>query len=123
MAAGGVETVLVSSGPLGLVYGCGGEFTKLLWKKPLGALRMPRVGAQFPGGTEIGKIPEYTGIVREIRDVFAGSVPKLQQQLLLKAKNDWGNYDRAIECFRQVLDPQLSAKFFLHWFWRMTAQL
>jgi len=39
------------------------------------------------------------------------------------AELDRGNYDRAIECFRQVRDPQLSAKFFLHWFWRMTAQL
>jgi DNA-binding winged helix-turn-helix (wHTH) protein/tetratricopeptide (TPR) repeat protein len=39
------------------------------------------------------------------------------------AELDRGNYDHAIDCFRQVRDPQLSPKFFLHWFWRMIAQL
>jgi DNA-binding winged helix-turn-helix (wHTH) protein/tetratricopeptide (TPR) repeat protein len=34
-----------------------------------------------------------------------------------------GQYDRAIEYFRQVRDPETTPKFFLHWFWRMTAQL
>src|SRR4030095_8596711 len=32
-------------------------------------------------------------------------------------------YDEAIECFNDVLDPKRTRKFFLHWFWRMTAQL
>jgi DNA-binding winged helix-turn-helix (wHTH) protein/tetratricopeptide (TPR) repeat protein len=36
---------------------------------------------------------------------------------------DRENYDAALECFRQVIDPQLTPKFFLHWFWRMIAQL
>jgi len=32
------------------------------------------------------------------------------------------NYDGAAEKFRQVLDPAITPKFFLHWYWRMTAQ-
>ena len=39
------------------------------------------------------------------------------------AELERGNYDQAIEYFRQVGDPQLTPKFFLHWFWRMTARL
>jgi tetratricopeptide (TPR) repeat protein len=34
-----------------------------------------------------------------------------------------GQYDKAIEHFTQVLDPGTTPKFFLHWFWRMTARL
>src|SRR6266851_2436258 len=34
-----------------------------------------------------------------------------------------GEYDKAIEYFGQVRDPETTPKFFLHWFWRMTAQL
>jgi tetratricopeptide (TPR) repeat protein len=34
-----------------------------------------------------------------------------------------GQYDKAVEYFRQVRDPETTPKFFLHWFWRMTAQL
>ena len=33
------------------------------------------------------------------------------------------NYDRAIECFAEVLDLEKTPKFFLHWLWRMIAQL
>src|SRR5258708_5099792 len=36
---------------------------------------------------------------------------------------DKGQNDRAIELFNQVRDPQTTPKFFLHWNWRMTAQL
>jgi len=39
------------------------------------------------------------------------------------AELDRGRYKQAIEYFTQVRDPQLTPKFFLHWFWRMTAQL
>jgi len=34
-----------------------------------------------------------------------------------------GQYEKAIEYFTQVRDPEMTPKFFLHWFWRMTAQL
>src|SRR5262249_3083539 len=34
-----------------------------------------------------------------------------------------GKYERALQCFRQVLDPQLTPRFFLHWYWRLQAQL
>jgi tetratricopeptide (TPR) repeat protein len=34
-----------------------------------------------------------------------------------------GQYDNAIKYFRQVEDPEMTPKFFLHWFWRMSAQL
>src|SRR5262249_39253959 len=33
------------------------------------------------------------------------------------------NYGRAIECFNEVRDPGRTSKFFLHWFWRLCAQL
>jgi len=36
---------------------------------------------------------------------------------------DRGNYEQALLCFRQVLDPELTPRFFLHWYWRMQAQL
>lgn len=32
-------------------------------------------------------------------------------------------YEEAIACFTEVLDPRRTPKFFLHWVWRMTAQL
>src|SRR5262249_41041945 len=34
-----------------------------------------------------------------------------------------GRYDQAIEYFIRVRDPETTPKFFLHWYWRMTAQL
>jgi tetratricopeptide (TPR) repeat protein len=34
-----------------------------------------------------------------------------------------GKYDDASRSFAQVLDPGKSPKFFLHWYWRMNAQL
>jgi DNA-binding winged helix-turn-helix (wHTH) protein/tetratricopeptide (TPR) repeat protein len=34
-----------------------------------------------------------------------------------------GQYEKASEYFTQVRDPEMTPKFFLHWFWRMTAQL
>jgi len=36
---------------------------------------------------------------------------------------DKGHNEGAIELFNQVRDPQTTPKFFLHWNWRMTAQL
>jgi len=36
---------------------------------------------------------------------------------------DKGRHKHAIELFNQVRDPQTTPKFFLHWNWRMTAQL
>jgi DNA-binding winged helix-turn-helix (wHTH) protein/tetratricopeptide (TPR) repeat protein len=33
------------------------------------------------------------------------------------------HYDQAIEDFMQVRDPAMTPKFFLHWYWRMIAQL
>src|SRR5262249_27741177 len=39
------------------------------------------------------------------------------------AELDRREYDQAIAHFRQVRDPEITPKFFLHWVWRMTAQL
>jgi len=36
---------------------------------------------------------------------------------------DRRDYGRAIEYFRQIHDPEVTTKFFLHWIWRMTARL
>jgi predicted oxidoreductase (fatty acid repression mutant protein) len=32
-------------------------------------------------------------------------------------------YGEAIKHFRKVSDPEVTAKFFVHWIWRLTAQL
>ncbi|HET7107418.1 MAG TPA: AAA family ATPase [Candidatus Acidoferrum sp.] len=34
-----------------------------------------------------------------------------------------GNYEQAVVCFEDVLDPELTPRFFLHWYWRLQAQL
>jgi len=34
-----------------------------------------------------------------------------------------GNYDEALQNFEQILDKDVTPKFFLHWYWRMQAQL
>jgi len=34
-----------------------------------------------------------------------------------------GRYDTALQQFQEILDPQITPKFFLHWHWRMNAQL
>ena len=34
-----------------------------------------------------------------------------------------GNHELAIQCFQRVLDRQLTPRFFLHWYWRLQAQL
>jgi tetratricopeptide (TPR) repeat protein len=39
------------------------------------------------------------------------------------AELERGKYEEAIECFTDVLDPKKTPKFFLHWLWRMSAQL
>jgi DNA-binding winged helix-turn-helix (wHTH) protein/tetratricopeptide (TPR) repeat protein len=39
------------------------------------------------------------------------------------AELEHGNNDRAIEFFREVSDPRVTPKFFLHWTWRMAARL
>src|SRR5262249_36542209 len=39
------------------------------------------------------------------------------------AEIDRGKYGHAIEYFNQVRDPKITPKFFLHWVWRMIAQL
>jgi DNA-binding winged helix-turn-helix (wHTH) protein/tetratricopeptide (TPR) repeat protein len=34
-----------------------------------------------------------------------------------------GNYDEALQNFKQILDKEVTPKFFLHWYWRLQAQL
>jgi tetratricopeptide (TPR) repeat protein len=60
-----------------------------------------RSGAEYPTGQ-----PETIARI-------AGAYAELER----------GNYDHAIEYFRQVIDPQITPKFFLHWFWRLNARL
>ena len=60
-----------------------------------------RAGAEYP-----------TGQPETIARVAAGYA-ELEQR----------NYDRALEYFAQVGDPRITRKFYLHWFWRMTARL
>jgi DNA-binding winged helix-turn-helix (wHTH) protein/tetratricopeptide (TPR) repeat protein len=39
------------------------------------------------------------------------------------AELEHGRHDEALHAFGQVLDPETTPKFFLHWYWRMNAQL
>lgn len=71
----------------------------------------------FTGARQLGELITHdavypTGQPQAIARVAAGY-----------AELEQGNYDQAIGCFRQVRDPQITPRFFLHWFWRMTAQL
>jgi tetratricopeptide (TPR) repeat protein len=34
-----------------------------------------------------------------------------------------GRHDEAVRSFRQIIDPETTSKFFLHWHWRMSARL
>ena len=64
-----------------------------------------RVNAQNPTGT-------VARIAAGIAGVAAGY-----------AELDRQEYEQAIAYFRQVRDPEITPKFFLHWIWRMMAQL
>jgi DNA-binding winged helix-turn-helix (wHTH) protein/tetratricopeptide (TPR) repeat protein len=71
----------------------------------------------FTGARQLGELITHdavypTGQPQAIARVAAGY-----------AELEQGNYDQASDCFRQVREPQITPKFFLHWFWRMTAQL
>ena len=39
------------------------------------------------------------------------------------AELEGGSYDEASRYFDEILDPTVTPKFFLHWYWRMSAQL
>src|SRR5262249_4060993 len=34
-----------------------------------------------------------------------------------------GRADKAARCFQEILDPEVTPKFFLHWHWRLSARL
>jgi len=44
---------------------------------------------------------------------FAGGYAELEQ----------GHHEQAARSFEEILDPVITPKFFLHWYWRMSAQL
>ncbi|MGH9794065.1 MAG: ATP-binding protein [Candidatus Acidiferrales bacterium] len=64
-------------------------------------------------------------ICETIREATAGAAqPKAMGQIAAGyLELDRRQYEQAIEHFRQVSDPEVTTKFFLHWFWRMIAQL
>jgi hypothetical protein len=39
------------------------------------------------------------------------------------AELERGHHEKAARSFAEILDPAITAKFFLHWYWRMKAQL
>src|SRR5215470_13647605 len=58
----------------------------------------------------------------------ATEYPTGQPQTIAKVATGYtqvanGQYDDARETFAQVIDPETTPKFFLHWYWRMSAQL
>jgi tetratricopeptide (TPR) repeat protein len=58
----------------------------------------------------------------------ATEYPTGQPQTIAKVATGYaqlanGQHDDALQTFAQVLDPETTPKFFLHWYWRMNAQL
>src|SRR5262245_14771732 len=39
------------------------------------------------------------------------------------AELEQGRHDGAARCFEEILDPAITPKFFVHWYWRLNAQL
>jgi tetratricopeptide (TPR) repeat protein len=71
---------------------------------------------------------EGTLAVCEEISVFRADHPAGQPQTITQIAAgylalDRGQCKQAIEHFRQVCDTEVTTKFFLHWIWRMTAQL
>src|SRR5262249_23657743 len=62
-------------------------------------------------------------IMRPTAEYSTGQPETIARVAAGYAELDRRNYGQAIEYFRQVVDPQITPKFFLHWFWRMTARL
>ena len=60
----------------------------------------------------------------EPRAVYlGGQMNTIERMAAGYMERDRGEYELAIEHFKQVSDPEVPAKFFLHWIWRMMAQL
>jgi len=55
-------------------------------------------------------------------------VPSTQPQTIARLSGGYielehGRYDQAARCFDEIRDHKVTPKFFLHWYWRMQAQL
>jgi len=72
---------------------------------------------------------DFKGAVQLCQALISGAeYPTDQPRAIARICEAWveldrGNSTRSIECFGEVVDPRTIGKFFLHWLWRMTAQL
>jgi len=73
---------------------------------------------------------DYEGAYRLCADVTGGSVlyPTGQPETLARLARGYKyvqktQFERAIRTFEEIIDPGITPKFFLHWFWRMQAHL
>jgi DNA-binding winged helix-turn-helix (wHTH) protein len=80
---------------------------------------------------------DFEGSVRVCQSILLANAPYLvgQPQTIARIAQGYaaiaggftdigrGQYEHAIDSFNQVRDPQATPKFFLHWMWRMIAQL
>jgi DNA-binding winged helix-turn-helix (wHTH) protein/tetratricopeptide (TPR) repeat protein len=129
-------------GPIAHYIGLSGKILALLRLGRLGELlRITRVGREMAEENlacswllGIGEawlrtlVLDFEGaqrICETIREATAGAAqPKAMGQIAAGfLELDRQQYEQAIEHFRLVSDPKVATKFFLHWFWRMIAQL
>jgi DNA-binding winged helix-turn-helix (wHTH) protein/tetratricopeptide (TPR) repeat protein len=73
---------------------------------------------------------DFEGARRVCDAVAARATPYLRRQpeaiarfAIGYAELERGRHEQAARSFEEVLDPVVTAKFFLHWYWRMNAQL
>jgi hypothetical protein len=73
---------------------------------------------------------DYEGAYRLCAKVTSSSAgyPTGQPETLARLAKGYediqkANYSQAIRTFEEILDPEITPKFFLHWFWRMQAGL
>jgi DNA-binding winged helix-turn-helix (wHTH) protein/tetratricopeptide (TPR) repeat protein len=73
---------------------------------------------------------DYKGAYQLCADISGGSAPYPtgQPETLARLAQGYADiqkrqYERAIGTFEEIIDPQITPKFFLHWYWRMHANL
>ncbi|HEU5181046.1 MAG TPA: AAA family ATPase [Candidatus Polarisedimenticolia bacterium] len=73
---------------------------------------------------------DFEGALRLCEAVAGRATPYLRRQpetiarfAMGYAELERGHHEKAARCFAEILDSAITAKFFLHWYWRMRAQM
>ena len=142
-AEAGISNLNEAGNPLVYLLSMGGKLLTLLRLGQLGeVLRIIRAGYEM--AEKNGNDPWFFSFreawLRTLAFDFEGArgvceaamrrnrgYPTAQAQTIARIAAGYADlnsrqYDQAIHRFREVRDPKLTPKFFLHWIWRMTAQ-